>query len=92
MCSAPRNSAARKSTQGEGRWQDIGERPLLFPRVTPVWGAPTPGSFGTWAGIARKIPTITRELPNDLSGPQCWQANRDALTALLQTAPADLAK
>ena len=25
-------------------------------------GYPTPGSFGTWAGIERKIPTITLEL------------------------------
>ena len=25
-------------------------------------GYPTPGSFGTWAGIERNVPTITLEL------------------------------
>ena len=30
--------------------------------VQPSIGYPTPGSFGTWAGIERKIPTITLEL------------------------------
>lgn len=29
-------------------------------------GYPTPGSFGTWAGIERKIPTITLELDETL--------------------------
>lgn len=28
-------------------------------------GYPTPGSFGTWAGIERKIPTITLELDEE---------------------------
>lgn len=30
-------------------------------------GYPTPGSFGTWAGIERNIPTITLELDEDTS-------------------------
>lgn len=30
--------------------------------VEPSIGYPTPGSFGTWAGVERKIPTITLEL------------------------------
>ena len=30
--------------------------------VEPSIGYPTPGSFGTWAGIERNIPTITLEL------------------------------
>ena len=29
-------------------------------------GYPTPGSFGTWAGIERKIPTITLELDEEI--------------------------
>ena len=29
-------------------------------------GYPTPGSFGTWAGIERKIPTITLELDEEV--------------------------
>ena len=28
-------------------------------------GYPTPGSFGTWAGVERKIPTITLEIDED---------------------------
>ena len=29
-------------------------------------GYPTPGSFGTWAGIEKKIPTITLELDEEV--------------------------
>ena len=29
-------------------------------------GYPTPGSFGTWAGIERKIPVITLELDENI--------------------------
>ena len=28
-------------------------------------GYPTPGSFGTWAGVEKKIPTITLELDEE---------------------------
>lgn len=55
-------------------------------RILPVWGAPTPGSFGTYAGIDRKIPTITLELPNDLTGSQCWTDNQRALVAFIESA------
>lgn len=34
-------------------------------RVEPSIGYPTPGSFGTWAGIERKIPVITLELDEE---------------------------
>ena len=47
-------------------------------------GYETPGSFGSWAGIDRGIPTITLELPRDLSGSQCWRENRAALLAVIQ--------
>jgi len=30
-------------------------------------GYPTPGSFGTWAGIERNIPTVTLELDEDIA-------------------------
>jgi protein MpaA len=49
----------------------------------PQMGYDTPGSFGTWAGVDRRIPTITLELPRDASGDQCWAANRDALLAFI---------
>jgi protein MpaA len=53
--------------------------------VKATMGYPTPGSFGTWAGIDRKIATITLELPNDLAGRRCWRDNLDALYAFLET-------
>lgn len=44
-------------------------------------GYPTPGSFGTYAGVERGIPTITLELPEDESLEQVWQDNLPALMA-----------
>ncbi len=44
-------------------------------------GYPTPGSFGTYAGKERQIPTITLELPRAATGEQCWRECRDALLA-----------
>ena len=52
-----------------------------------TWHNPTPGSFGNWAGIDKKIPVITLELPNDLSGTRCWHDNREALLEFINTAP-----
>jgi predicted deacylase len=51
--------------------------------VKPTMGYPTPGSFGSWAGIERGIPTITLELPADASGAQAWAQNREALLAFI---------
>lgn len=39
-------------------------------------GYPTPGSFGTWAGVERNIPTVTLELPDYPKG-----ADADGLEA-----------
>ena len=47
-------------------------------------GYPTPGSFGSWAGIDLGIPTITLELPREKSFSQIWPANRDALLAVFR--------
>lgn len=44
-------------------------------------GYPTPGSFGTWAGIERHIPTITLELPSHQSGKRCWEENERVMLA-----------
>ncbi len=49
--------------------------------VTSSIGYVTPGSFGTWAGLERGIPTITLELPSRHSPKRCWEANRAALLA-----------
>lgn len=58
-------------------------------RVAKSIGYPTPGSFGSWAGIDRQIPTITLELPVDLPGNECWSKHREALLAVIQYQPAN---
>ena len=55
-------------------------------------GYPTPGSFGSWAGIDRGIATITLELPGNLSGDKCWQQNRAALLTAVEAGSAVQAK
>jgi predicted deacylase len=47
--------------------------------VTATIGYPTPGSLGTWAGVERRIPVVTLELPSHHSGQRCWRDNADAL-------------
>ena len=48
-------------------------------------GYPTPGSFGSWAGVDLQIPTITLELPREKSINEVWPANRDAILAVIQS-------
>ena len=50
-------------------------------------GYPTPGSFGSWAGLELGIPTVTLELPSHHSPRQCWEANRAALLAVKPDRP-----
>jgi protein MpaA len=52
--------------------------------VLPTMGYPTPGSFGSWAGIDRQIPVITLELPSNQPGEQAWLADREALLAFIR--------
>lgn len=40
-------------------------------------GYPTPGSFGTYAGIERNIPTITLELPENVHPEKLWEENKE---------------
>lgn len=49
--------------------------------VTATIGYPTPGSFGAYAGIERRIPVVTLELPSLHSAKRCWFDNREALLA-----------
>ncbi len=51
--------------------------------VLPTMGYPTPGSFGSYAGIDEQIPTITLELPRDADEETCWSENREALLAAI---------
>ena len=39
-------------------------------------GYPTPGSFGNYAGVERQIPTITLELPEDVTNEDLWIVNK----------------
>ena len=47
-------------------------------------GYPTPGSFGSWAGIDLQIPTITLELPRELPADAAWEGNREAVLEALK--------
>jgi protein MpaA len=52
--------------------------------VTDYIGYPTPGSFGSYAGIDRNLPIITLELRRGVGAWQAWQENRDALVAAVE--------
>ncbi len=47
--------------------------------VRATIGYPTPGSFGTWAGVERGIAVVTLELPSHHSPQRCWNDNGGAL-------------
>ena len=46
-------------------------------------GYPTPGSFGSWAGIDLGIPVLTLELPRHPDGEKAWAENRAGLLAVI---------
>ena len=46
-------------------------------------GYPTPGSFGSWAGVDRQIPTVTLELPRGGDAEDIWRRNRPGLLAAI---------
>lgn len=62
--------------------------------VEPYIGYPTPGSFGTYAGIERAIPMVTLELPRGGAetevAAKMWEDNRDALLAVVNCNLEDL--
>lgn len=65
--------------------EDLGEamaRLNGYPAMGDI-GYPCPGSFGTWAGAERRIPTITLELGRDVAEETAWSENRDAFLAAL---------
>ena len=47
-------------------------------------GYPTPGSFGTYCGVERKIPTITLEVSEKLSEKELWIQNKDVFLYFAQ--------
>lgn len=52
-----------------------------FP-VSDDIGYPTPGSFGTYCGVERNIPTITLELDDEESDEKCYERTRPVLEYL----------
>ena len=50
-------------------------------------GYPTPGSFGTYCGIEKNIPTITLELPENEDKETLWNKNKDIFTYTLDIQP-----
>lgn len=50
-------------------------------------GYPTPGSFGTYAGIERNIPTITIELPENIDNETLWEQNKEAMLLVANYEP-----
>lgn len=63
----------------DGPAKEIAER---FSNITgyPVQqniGYPTPGSFGTYCGVERNIPTITLELPDNETRDKLWESTKD---------------
>jgi hypothetical protein len=51
--------------------------------VQSTVGYPTPGSFGSWAGIDQGIAVATLELPRGARGEKAWAENRDGLLAII---------
>lgn len=47
-------------------------------------GYPTPGSFGTYCGIEKSIPTITLELPEDFDKSMLWDKTKDVFTYIAE--------
>ena len=80
----------RECNNYDGPGAELAERmkSLNGYRVAKTIGYPTPGSFGSWAGVDRQIPTMTLELPLGLPGEECWQQHRAALLAVIQFEPA----
>lgn len=54
-------------------------------------GYPTPGSFGSWAGIDQGYPVVTLELPGSAPAARAWSDNRAALLAAIRTVPPEYA-
>lgn len=51
--------------------------------VVPDMGYPTPGSFGSWMGVDRQVPTLTVELLRGMPAAESGPALRRGLEALL---------
>ena len=51
---------------GDAEWISQKISDIIKYPIEPSIGYPTPGSFGTWAGIEKGIPTVTLELDEEI--------------------------
>jgi protein MpaA len=73
---------------GPGRWlAQVLHAHNGYP-VSSSIGYPTPGSFGTWAGVDLGYPTVTLELPARASADEAWLQNEAALLTAIRSLPA----
>jgi murein peptide amidase A len=63
-------------------WATVYSQHSGYP-VEPSMGYPTPGSFGTWAGLENNIPVLTVELPDNDPLEKLTADNLPAFQALL---------
>ena len=68
----PGEALARAMAEGNG-----------YPPKASI-GYPTPGSFGSWAGVDKGTPTVTLELPCDRPASAVWSGNLKALLAAIR--------
>jgi murein peptide amidase A len=67
----PAEAFARKMSEANGY------------KASAEWTAPTPGSFGTWAGKDKQIPTLTLEMPDEIK-PGDYAKNVAAVEAVIK--------
>jgi murein peptide amidase A len=77
---------ARECNNYDGPAKDLADIMSLYNHypARETIGYPTPGSYGSWAGIDQHIPTITLELPRHLPPEQAWNDNRQAVLAFIR--------
>ena len=79
-------SAGKHCNNYDGPGEGLAERMAAanhYP-VKATIGYPTPGSFGTWAGIDKRIATVTLELPAGQDVASLWAPNKAALLAAIR--------
>lgn len=70
----------------DGPAQDIANKisDITGYEVQESIGYPTPGSFGTYCGIEKEIPTITLELPQNADKDSLWQTAKNIFSYIAE--------
>ena len=82
----------RRCNNYDGPAEDLAKRMAQangYPVVASLGACP--GSLGNWAGVDRRIPILTLELPREQAGRDAWQDNRDALIMVVLSGQASSA-